>query len=363
MKIAILVNLFPPKWLAGTEIVTYNLAEHLAKRGHEIHIITLHDEGLPNFDNVKGFFVHRIEVPRVRVIGVLSFWLKIFLKIRIIKPEIVHTQDLSMGIPAYLSRKILKIPYVVWGRGNDVYHPSNFEKITMKPILKNAHAVLALTEDMRKKLKCIYDTQIYVIPNGIDLESYKDITVNPDKKPIVRKILFVGRLNPVKGIQYLIQAMKIVHDRMPNTRLILVGEGVERERLEVLSIQLGIQKYVQFIGKVPHERVQANMQQADIFVLPSLSEGFPNVILEAMACGLPVIASRVGGIPDIITNDTNGYLVEVKDIMDMANKILFLLSDDALRKKISDNNQHLVKKYAWDNVIFELEKIYKLSNS
>jgi glycosyltransferase involved in cell wall biosynthesis len=363
MKIAILVNLFPPKWLAGTEIVTYNLAENLAKKGHEIHVITLHDEGLPNFDCVKGFFVHRIQVPRVRVIGVLSFWLKIFLKVRIIQPEIVHTQDLSMGIPAYLSRKILKIPYIIWGRGNDVYYPSNFERITMKPILKNALAILALTEDMREKLQCIYDTQIYVIPNGIDLEGYKGIPIDPEKKQIIKKILFVGRLNPVKGVQYLIQAMKIVHDKMPDTRLILVGEGIERERLEVLSIQLGIQQYVQFIGEVPHEKVQTIMQRADIFVLPSLSEGFPNVLLEAMACGLPVIASRVGGIPDIITNEINGYLVEIKDVDDMANKILLLLSDDGLRKKISDNNQHLVKKYAWDNVIFELEKIYNLSNS
>jgi glycosyltransferase involved in cell wall biosynthesis len=157
--------------------------------------------------------------------------------------------------------------------------------------------------------------------------------------------------------------MKKIHEEMPDARLILVGDGEERERLAALSIQLGIQKYVQFVGEVPHEEVQTFMQQADVFVLPSLSEGFPNVILEAMACGLPIIASRVGGIPDIITNDINGYLVEVKDTNDMANKIMLLLSDDTLRKKISDNNRHLVKKYTWENVIFELEKIYELSIS
>jgi glycosyltransferase involved in cell wall biosynthesis len=82
-----------------------------------------------------------------------------------------------------------------------------------------------------------------------------------------------------------------------------------------------------------------------------------------MACGLPIIASRVGGIPDILTNDTNGYLVEVKDTNDLANKILLLLSDGVLRKKISDNNRQLVKKYSWENVISELEKIYELTIS
>jgi glycosyltransferase involved in cell wall biosynthesis len=103
------------------------------------------------------------------------------------------------------------------------------------------------------------------------------------------------------------------------------------------------------------------MQQADVFILPSLSEGLPNVILEAMACGLPIVASRIGGIPDIIINETNGYLVEVKDTDAIAHKIMLLLQDGPLRKKISDNNRNLVKNYAWDNIIFELEKIYGLS--
>jgi glycosyltransferase involved in cell wall biosynthesis len=363
MKIAIIVNFFPPKNLGGTEIASYNLAKHLTKRGHEIHIITSYDEGMPKFGNVQGFYVHKINSSRARVIGVLSFWLKIFLKIREIKPDILHAQDLSMSLPAYLSRKILKIPYVVWGRGTDVYHPRNFERFTMKPILRNAHAILALTEDMREKLKCIYDTRIYVIPNGIDLEEYKDVMIIPNRKKGTKEILFVGRLHPIKGVQYLLRAMKQVQEKIPDARLILVGDGEERERLVSLSIQLGIQKYVQFIGITPHNVVKTFMQQADVFVLPSLSEGFPNVILEAMACGLPIIASRVGGIPDIITNDTNGYLVEVKDTNDMANKILLLLSDDALRKKLSDTNRHQIEKYSWENVISELEKIYDLSIS
>ena len=361
MKIAIIVSRFPPKWLTGTEIASYNLAEHLAKRGHEIHVITSRDEGLPNFDNEKGFLVHRIAWSKIRIIGMFSFWMEIFFKIRTIKPDIVQAQDLSMGIPAWLIRKILKIPYIVWGRGNDVYRPNRFGRMTTKPILQNADAILVLTENMRIKLNTIYNTKIYVVPNGIDVEKYNEVTKNTDNETGRKNILFVGSLYPVKGVHYLIMAMKLVHDKMPDAKLILVGDGEERERLAALSIQLGVQKNVQFVGKVPHEKVQTFMQRADIFVLPSLSEGFPNVILEAMASGLPIIASRVGGIPDIITNDINGYLVEVKDINDIANKTILLLHDDALRKKISDNNRHLVKKYAWENVIFELERLYQLS--
>jgi glycosyltransferase involved in cell wall biosynthesis len=361
MKIVILVGQFPPKWIAGTEMATYNLAEKLAIRSHEIHVITSLDEGLPNLEKEKRFYVHRIALSKIRFIGFLSFSVKIFLTVRIIKPDILQVQDLSMGIPAWLIRKILKIPYIVWGRGSDVNLISRFGRIKAKPILQNAAIILALTENMRIKLKNIYNTKIYIVPNGIDLEEHNNTSISREKKSGNNNILFVGSLLPVKGVQYLIMAMKVVHDKIPEAMLILVGDGEEREMLEALSLQLGIQKYVQFVGKIPHEKVQTYMQMADVFVLPSLSEGLPNVILEAMACGLPIVASRVDGIPDIITKDTNGYLVEVKDTNDIANKIILLLQDEALRKKISDNNRQLVKKYAWENVIFELERIYQIS--
>jgi glycosyltransferase involved in cell wall biosynthesis len=359
MKIAIIINLFPPKWLAGTEIATYNLAEHLAKRGHEIHVITSHDDGLPNFEKENGFYIHRIAWPKIRIIGVLLFWLQIFLKIRTIKPDIVQAQDLSMGISADLSRKILKIPHIVWGRGSDVYLPGRFTKITSKPILHNADAVLALTEDMRQKMKGIVDREIFVVPNGINLEQFTDRSPIIVREKGQKNILFVGRLHPVKGVQYLIRAMKRVLEEIPDGMLILVGDGEERGNLEALSVQLGVQKSVQFVGVVPHEKVHSYMQQADVFVLPSLSEGFPGVILEAMACGLPVVVTRVGGIPDIIENGVNGYIAETKSPDEIAEKILILLQNDQLKEKISIKNKEKVKEYKWDNIVFELENIYK----
>lgn len=358
MKIAILVALFPPKWLAGIEIATYNLAEHLTKRGHEIHIITTHVEGLPHVQMENGFYIHQLSWPKIRIFGVLLFWLNIFFTVRKITPDIVHAQSLGLGIPAYLSKKLLRIPYIVWGQGSDVYLPGSFIRITSRLILQNADAILALTEDMRKKMTEITSREIYVIPNGINLEQFYDRSQNLIKNEGTKIILFVGRLHPVKGVQYLLMAMKNVHEEMPDARLILVGDGTERERLELLSIQLGIQNYVQFVGRVPHKMVLTFMQKADVFVLPSLSEGLPNVIIEAMACGLPVVATRVGGIPDIIVDGVNGSLVEVKRQDEISEKLLFLLRDKQLYWKISKNNKETVKKYSWDNIISHLEKIY-----
>jgi glycosyltransferase involved in cell wall biosynthesis len=358
MKIAIIVSRFPPKWLAGTEIGTYNLAKHLVKRGHEIHVITSRDEGQSNFDKENGFYVHRLAWSKIRFIGMLLFWMKFSLKIRTIKPDIVQVQDLSMAIPALVLRQTLNIPYVVWGQNDPEYGLNRFERITIKPKLHNADAILALTENMRLKLKNIYNTEIYIIPNGIELEKYNDVTIYSDRKTDTKNILFVGSLYPVKGVQYLITAMKKIHDEFPDARLIIVGDGDERERLAAQSIQLDIQKYVQFVGKVPHEKVKTFMKQADVFVLPSLSEGLPNVILEAMACGLPIVASSVDGIPDIIKNGIHGYLVEVKKPDEIAEKILILLRNDQLRNEISRTNLAEVKGYAWDSIIFKLENIY-----
>lgn len=359
MKIAIIINKFLPKWRAGSEIATYNLAEHLTQRGHEICVITSYDIGLPKIQKVNGFQVYRISWPKIRIIGVLLFWMKIFLKIIIIKPDIIQGQDLSLGVPTCLSGKILKIPCIIWSRGDDVYHPNCLVRITTKSILKHADAILALTDDMRQKLKKIYNTEISVIPNAIDMAIFDSVTIKSERELSSKKILFVGRLHPVKGVQYLLLAMKRVHARVPEARLILIGDGIERERLETLSKQLNIQQYVQFIGEVPHEKVLFFMQVADVFVLPSLSEGLPNVILEAMASGLPIVATHVGGIPYIIQEGVNGYLVDAINPESLAEKIILILNDDTKWKKISENNLEYVKKYNWEDIILRLEVIYE----
>lgn len=357
MKIAILVNLFPPKWLAGTEVATYYTAEHLAQRGHEVHVITSLDEGLPEVSCEKGFHIHRLPRIEIRFIGVLIFWADIIRVLRKIKPDIVHAQSLISGMPALLSHKLLKIPYVIYGRGSDVYLPDWFTKLVAKGILKNASAVIALTEHMKGAMQALYSRDVIVVPNGINLNEIAEREAeggNPGKK-----ILFVGRLHPVKGTQYLLGAMSIIHRELPEAKLILVGDGEERELLESLTDSLGIRECVEFAGRVPHERVQDYMNQAEVFVLSSLSEGFPVTILEAMACGLPVVATRVGGVPDIIEDGANGYLIDTENPEQIAEALLRVLQDEELQKIMSNNNRKSAEKYRWDTVAATLEGVYQ----
>ena len=357
MKIAIIVSLFPPKWLAGTEIATYNLADHLARRGHEVHVITSHDHGLPYLSEENGFYIHRIAWKKIRFIGIVSFWAKIHLRIRKIKPDIVHSQSLLSGIPALAAQKFLKIPYVIWGRGSDIYIPGRFTRMTSKPILQNADAVLALTKDMKQKIQEIYDRGITVVPNGVDLERFK-ISSEGKKEDNANTIVFVGRLHPVKGVQYLIEAMAIVHREMQDAKLVLVGDGVERSRLEELAERLDLNDCIQFAGQVPQERVPQVMNQADVFAMSSLSEGFPVVLLEAMAAGLPIVATNVGGIPDIVEEGVNGCLVNAKSPDEIAEKILILLQNDEILKKIAANNREKAELFTWDKITGTVENIY-----
>ena len=358
MKIAILVDLFLPNGLR-TEIATCYMAEHLAQRGHEVHVITSLDEGLPEESYEQGFYVHRL--PRIgnRFASAFVFCINIVSAIQKINPEIIHVQSLGIAVPALISKKFHKIPYVLWGRGSDVYLPHWRTKLTSKIAMKNADSVIALTENMKQTMRSIYGRNIAVIPNGIELREYTEIRPVEEVKCPSKRILFVGRLHPIKGVQYLLQAMKVVHKKMPDAKLILVGDGEEREHLESLTGSLEIREYVEFVGRAPHEMVLDYMNRSEVFVLPSLSEGFPVTILEAMACGLPIVATRVGGVPDIIEDGINGYLVDTKNPEQIAQALQKILENEQLRGNISSNNREEAEKYSWDRIVINLERIYQ----
>lgn len=362
MKIAILVFYFPPKGLAGTEIATYNIARQLAKRGHEVHVITSLDEGLPREGMEQGFYVHRLGWRRLRFVGIISFWLKIVRVLRKIEPDIVHSQ--GMGMPGFLAKKFFKKPYLVWERGTEVYSPGLFARLLSKLVLRNANAVIALTKDMKREMQRTCKRDILVIPNGIDLERFENLPPDVMRGQLQvrageRLVLFVGRFRPEKGARYLIEAMETIRQKNQPVRLILIGEGGEEEALKLLVRQLNLGDYIDFLGQIPNEEVPRYMAAADVFVLPSLSEGFPNVILEAMASGLPIVATKVAGLAEIIKDGENGFLVEPENPEQIALKVLLLLEDDDLREKISGNNKERVKDYTFEKVIASIEQVYQ----
>ena len=363
MKIAVLVFAFPPKWLAGTELATYDIAKRLVSKGHEVHILTSLDKGLPKESIEEGFYLHRIRFSRINLLGAVIFWLPILSKLRKINPDLVHAQGIGMATPALMAKVFLNKPYSIWCQGSDVYLPWNFKRPLSKLVFRHADAVAAYSENMKKEIQKISDRDICIITNGVDLQLFENLTREKARNNLQfnkdQKILtFVGTLRPVKGVKYLIQAMDILIKQKTDIRLILVGDGPDREALQRMTEDLKLGNYITFIGKVSHEKVPEFMVASDIFVLPSLSEGFGSVNLEAFAAGLPIVATKVGGLPEIIKEGENGLLVESKNPKQLAEIILLLLDNPELRNKFSENNKLKVKNYTWDNVVDVLEKMF-----
>ena len=363
MRIVILITQFLPKWVGGTEVATYNIAKKLSEKGHEVHIITSLDQGCLNYEYLDNFIIHRVNVYKIKFFGFLTFHINAFKELIKINPDIVVAQGILSCFPAFILNCLGK-PYVVWGRGNDVYIDlkNNLWRFFSFILLNKANAVIALTYDMKKKLSSIRGDDVYVIGNGITLEKFSGI-----KKDDARRLLgvnderfviiCVANLRPEKGINFLIFSIKEVLAYDGRALLLLVGSGSLRYELENLVKILGLDKNVHFLGKMDNEKIPLCLSVADIFVLPSISEGFGIALLEAMAAGLPIIATRVGGIPYVLEDGKNGLLVNPGSSSDLAEKILMLMRSPELMKKMSEANREKSRSYSWENIVSQLEKL------
>jgi len=237
-------------------------------------------------------------------------------------------------------------------------------------IVKLADKIVATSKgyaDTSLVLRSI-SSKITIIPCGVDLSKFafhqkgdENVEMNCINSECNQKVLYVGKLCWYKGIEYLIQAMKIVTKTVRNVQLIIVGDGPQRDKLSSLVNEVGLNNYVSFMGWAPEDSLHEYYQMADLLVLPSFSrrESFGIVLLEAMACGKPVIASNIPGPSSIIKNDKCGLLVHPKDSSSLADAIITLLVADDKRKKMGTYARNFVgANYDWDNIAAMYEAIY-----
>lgn len=361
MRIVILVSAFPPRHIGGTEIATCNIAKYLARLGHDIHVITLEEEDSTGIKQAHNFHIHRILLSRIKFLGSIASWFEIIRKIQMLNPDIISVQSIPMAIPAYFLNFLTGKDYIVWCRGSDIYQPWPLKEFISRRVLKNAIASIALTADMKNLMsRYIDENSINVIPNGVDFDEFSKLSNDKNKKidKDHKVILYVGSLRLSKGVNYLIESLKLIMNEVPMVELVIIGDGDQRKRLENLTGSLELTKYIKFMGILSHKDVIDCMLDSDIFILPSLSEGFPNVIIEAMATGLPIIATNIGGIPEVVKHMKNGLLVEPKSSVEIAAKAISLLTNEDLRKKISDNNKLEAQKFSVKDIVLDLNEIY-----
>lgn len=226
---------------------------------------------------------------------------------------------------------------------------------------KKLHGHIAVSSASRDYHSKYVKADYTIIPNGIDLTHY-----NPQVEPMPQykdgkiNILFVGRLEKRKGLNYLIDAYKKVHKKHPNTRLIIVGPGTRlRSKYEQKVRNARLEKNVVFISDVSYEDLPRYYQTADIFCAPATgAESFGIILLEAMALGKPVVASNISGYASVLTHEQEGLLVKKKNAADLAKALERLIDEPVLREKLGRQGLVTVQNYSWEKVARRVEEYY-----
>jgi len=379
-------------------IFIYNLCMQLIKKGIAIEVIAPHDHGCEFFENWDGLRIHRfpyfypfkyqrlcygagilqnikqsvlsmVQLPFLVIAEILYS----LLIIKRCKADLIHAHwNLPQGLTGVLCSSIYGIPCVTTIHGSDVYGLKlPFINTLNAKVMKNANAYTANSKRTAQAYREISGREdIDIIPMGIDPDFFGkslDVDVLRRKFEIEgESILFVGRLIDWKGIDGLIKAVPKILKKYPKTKLLIVGSGPCKGRLIKLAKRLDITNNILFIDKVSHEELPQYYSLANVFVLPSVvndrgeTEGLGVVLLEAMACRIPVIGSNVGGIPDIINDGETGLLANQKDPDDLARKIIILLTDENLRKRVVENGLKFVKEnFSWEVIADRFIRIYQ----
>ncbi len=393
MKILMFNHEFPPIG-GGGGWVSYFLGKHFAAAGHEVHLITSQFADLPVTEDAGGyrnpplqpaeeekvgnFHVHRVPALRKNpdvcavhemltyAVSSSVYGLKFA---RRFQPDVVQV---FFGIPAgggaYLLKQIRKVPYVVFLGGRDVPRPNpdppyyRWLYMFLKPVIRaiwgGASMLVACSEGLRELAQeTDADVNIKVIPDGLDLARFEP--VQREAYPETVRILTIGRLIPRKGFQFLIRAMPHLLEKAEATfEIEIVGDGPYRGELVKLAESLGVASHIHFSGSVLYAELPQKYRRADIFILPSLAEGMPLVVLEAMGTGLPIVASRVQGIDELVAAGVNGEVFDPGDVDGLARCLVRLINAGEQRIAMGKASIERVKPYDWKHIADAYLELY-----
>jgi glycosyltransferase involved in cell wall biosynthesis len=239
-----------------------------------------------------------------------------------------------------------------------------YEKIFGRIIISSSDVVIAVSNSVREHLLSLGASpkKVIVIPNGVDLEEFGlQSTVYKGNES---NIIFVGRLIPNKGLEYLVKAAKIlVDEKVKRIKFKIVGDGPCRQQLEELVAKHGLSTHFEFLGHVP--RVSDVLREGGIFVRPSLTEGMPLTVLEAMASGLPIIATKVSGTSEIIIHNETGILIEPGNVKQLAEAIKYLIESPNEALRLGQNARTFIEhyykeKFSWDKAASSILAVYEM---
>ncbi len=358
-------------------MATYHLAEALTRLDHEVDILTSGSVADTPVEKLAGFTVHRALSLRkgIHDCGLrgaatyVGFAIpKLNKLVRKYHYDVYHYFfSLPTGFLTLLPGGWQSEPYIVSLRGSDVpgYDPFNFKlallhkllKPITKKIWRQAKAVVAVTNSLKKAaLEIAPDQQIDVIPNGVDTDLFKPLNAESADRPSFR-LICVSRLIERKGIEDILSALAELPSE--DIKLSVVGSGHYEKRLKQRCSELALNSVVDFKGFCPREDLPSLYAQSDAFILTSRSEAFGNVFAEAMSCGMPIIGTKVGGIPDLVSED-NGILVEPGNIAAIKDAISRLKASRPLCINMAiANREKIERSYQWSKIAEQFLNLYE----
>jgi glycosyltransferase involved in cell wall biosynthesis len=334
--------------------------------------------GLKRVEFIEGVEVHRVPVMRQRQDFCSTFEMATFLvsgawhslwQVREFHPDVAH---IFFGVPdgpiGWLLKRVYGLPYLISLRGADV--PSDEvarfarQYKLLRPLIRwlwhDADALVAVSNGLRSYAKeTVPDLPIQVIPNAIDLSEFTPPSQRDTQGPV--RLLYVGRFNTFKNVETLVDAVgRLSQMDVGEFELDLVGEGEQRPVLERMVSELGLTRRVHFRGWVARDDIVEHYRRADIFVTATTWEGMPNTVLEAMACGLPIVGTQASGLQELVREGVNGYLVPIKDPAAMAEALVELMGNCYERRRMGWESRKLAEReFAWEYITEQYVRVYE----
>lgn len=360
MRILVVGRYWYPR-LGGGERVLSQIFSALAKKGHKIYVVTSQPENVPEYEEIDGMQIYRPYSGGTSLIKAVCFSIKLvsylvkFLKTHPV--DIIFSGAYSCTLPVYCaarSRHIPVVTLVTYYFGKTWFQLVNpitafihwiIPGITLRFGGKN---IICPSNEVGKKLQRYTKAEITVIPSPLDYDeiSYarqsdttKDIRAGLGVANGKQLLSFVGRLSPEKNVDGLIKAL---HRTSIDFKLIVVGDGPEKTKLENLTKKLDLEREVIFLGQKSHKETLAIMKSCDVLILPSKTEVFPTVVLEALALGRPVVATKVGGVAEVKSD--NLYLI---DRLEQISEVLPQIKPKP--------DGYLLERYSLDNICCQFE--------
>ena len=369
MKIGIV--LYPT--FGGSGIVATELGKSLAKKDHQVHFIT-YSHPVKLGELRKNIFYHEVTTSDYPLFEYTPYEQVLTSKlVDVVKFEKLDLLHVHYAIPhasaAYMAQQILKeqginIPFITTLHGTDITlvgkDPSFEPVITFS--INRSNKVTAVSENLKQETISLFpiDKKIDVIPNFICLNDYQMKNNDYYKKryaPNNEKIIcHISNFRKVKRIEDALKVFDQVSKKI-KTKFILVGDGPDRNKLERLARNSPYFKNIYFLGNLKSTKEILNI--ADLFILPSSKESFGLAALEAMACGVPVVASNSGGIPEVVSNGLSGLLNDVGDVKKMALNAIEILSNEETLKKYKSGALNSAKRFDINNILPLYEKLYE----